>query len=286
MVRLMHHYTAHTSSIMTNSVSMLSLWQVFVPRLAFNHDFLLHGLLAVTALHLNITDPTLEHANAALLHYTKSLALFRPQVGKVTEETAVAIFTYSCLLPLYSFGVKASSLSPIDSISEITEVFSLMRGIRAIVTNRSVWVKASPFKHMLAIVGDNYDCPLPQEIEDSLTLLLSCNKTSTELAYRALFEESIKVLRGTFARAQDPIYNGMIVAPFPLKVPEEFFVTVRERQPMALVILAHYGVVLYQLRGEVWFRGWGSRIVDAVKYSLGEEWNDCMAWPIRALGNV
>jgi hypothetical protein len=54
---------------------------------------------------------------------------------------------------------------------------------------------------------------------------------------------------------------------------------VKERLVMALVILAHYAVVLFRLRDHLW-QSRGGGIKRAVSDRLGDERVDCMEWPM------
>jgi hypothetical protein len=72
----------------------------------------------------------------------------------------------------------------------------------------------------------------------------------------------------------------MVVMPFPIQCPLQFVLKLKEQDPLALVILAHYAVILHWLREEhLWMRGWGKDIVDTVKHTLDKEWLDCIEWP-------
>lgn len=73
----------------------------------------------------------------------------------------------------------------------------------------------------------------------------------------------------------------MTVLPFPIMVPRQFMEKLEDRDPMALVILAHYSVVLYWLRNHIWLRGWGRQLVDAIHLELGSEWHGCLKWAIE-----
>ena len=48
----MHHFTSSTCFQLADSTKEAGLWQITIPKMAFHHPFLLHGLLALAALHL------------------------------------------------------------------------------------------------------------------------------------------------------------------------------------------------------------------------------------------
>jgi hypothetical protein len=327
ILRLTHHYTLCTCKTIADiSLDTLPLWRDVVPGLAFNHDFLLHILLAVTALHLNILHPSTENSNAALQHYTKGLALFRPYLTSITPNNISILFIFSCLLPLYSFGINCTSIRTPETLSEyvnhggplstcgtlmsfrlskyscdieahgsfllraltdskilrIIEILTLLRGVRNIATNGSQLLKSGPMGCLLPpSISDLHPTrALSQDIEATLLLLSIRNLKSTKPSSRDAFAGAIARLRHTFLLERDQPGTTMTIVPFAIWVPDLFVERMRDREPMALVILAHYAVVLHWLRRIIWLQDWGSRIIYAVRDALSEEWTDCMAWPM------
>lgn len=92
---------------------------------------------------------------------------------------------------------------------------------------------------------------------------------------------AIAVLRDTFALAADAPGNANTALLFPIMIPPEIPVKIRDGEPMALAILTHYAVLLHWLDSVVWLKGWGRQVVKAVEAAVGEEWRGCIAWPIR-----
>ena len=79
----------------------------------------------------------------------------------------------------------------------------------------------------------------------------------------------------------------MAVMPFPIQCPLECIERLKEQDPLALAILAHYAVIIHWLREKhLWMRGWGKDIVDVVKDTLSGEWLDCIEWPLGQVQGV
>lgn len=91
---------------------------------------------------------------------------------------------------------------------------------------------------------------------------------------------AIAVLRHTFRLAADAPGNANTALLFPIKIPPEVPVKIRDGEPMALAILTHYAVLLHWLDSVIWLRGWGRQVVNAVEVAVGEEWRGCIAWAI------
>lgn len=96
-------------------------------------------------------------------------------------------------------------------------------------------------------------------------------------------ETAIEHLQGTFDRERMSNGRDNTFANWPVLVPTEYMDLVLKRSPEALVILAHYAVVLQAHRAD-WFIGDGGRyLIDSISRHLGSYWDKWMAWPNSAL---
>lgn len=77
-LKLMHHFTAIAWQILPKGYGRQELWQIELPRLALEHDLLLHQLLAFSAYYLAYSTPdrrtmfliqASQHQNLAILAY-------------------------------------------------------------------------------------------------------------------------------------------------------------------------------------------------------------------------
>lgn len=150
-LELMHHYMTNTKLILTeyqDVPEVLQIWQTEMPKVAFRHDYVMHALLGFSALH----KAQLEVANAPQLHATavdhldKALVIYRSEsVRPTTLENADAKFAFTWIVALFSYAIPPS-LPPIDAI---VELFMLVRGIDAIVSETWFWVSQGPFAPIL-----------------------------------------------------------------------------------------------------------------------------------------
>jgi hypothetical protein len=68
------------------------------------------------------------------------------------------------------------------------------------------------------------------------------------------------------------------------RVSAEFLELLEAREPFALVVLAHYAVILHHLRDCWWMGGWGTRILSQIGNSLDSEWRAFIGWPVDSTG--
>jgi hypothetical protein len=274
--RLMHHFAISTSCSISSSQSGVLLMREMVPALAFEHDFLFSGILAVTALHLAIILPSAVHSAAASKHHSQALTLIRPHLVHVTPDNVSALFSFSILIASYSFGIHETPC--LNPIGEMVDVFTLLRGIGDIVRAGAQWLEQGPFAQQSMLpTPSNRSASLAPKLEAAFSSLSTHNLILiTDPAARAAYSTAIGMLRDTFLLSAENPGAMMTVLPFPILVPPEFMERLRKRESMALVILAYYGLVMFWLRHHIWLRGWGKQIVDAVTHAVGPEWRKCL----------
>jgi len=72
----------------------------------------------------------------------------------------------------------------------------------------------------------------------------------------------------------------------PLPFAESYIRLLNERKPEALIIFAHYCVLLSYCDHAWYFYGVGKRLIAAIWWSLGPEWRPGISWPVAVTGAV
>lgn len=80
-------------------------------------------------------------------------------------------------------------------------------------------------------------------------------------------------------RSCDP---GILDLSWILRIPPEYLDLLQDRKPLALIILAHYCVVMYHLRKRWWMGDWGVRVLQEICDLLGRDRLATIKWPIDA----
>ncbi|KAH6722412.1 hypothetical protein BKA61DRAFT_650949 [Leptodontidium sp. MPI-SDFR-AT-0119] len=288
ILRLIYNYGASTSKSISDSPDCVPIWRDVVPALAFKHDFLLSGVFSVSALHLGLLYPSALHSKVALHHHPTGLESFRRHLLNITSENVTALFAFACLVPVYAFGSRNLSFSALadqinDPLVEIIDLFTLLGGIAIIIEKGNHWLMESEFAPFLrtnpayspsssssysSSPGNGAYAPLPlaPAIEETLTILTTQNNLSTpDARLRASYHSAIKDLRCGILRARERPNAKMVVLPCPIMLKKNEMDEMRKKSPMALVVLAHYGVLLHSLRRDLWMRGWGRDVILAVR---------------------
>lgn len=148
---LMHHYMLHTKYILQKSpdaLDILRVWQESTPAIAFRHEYVLHALLGLTALHKGHLEPERKQKlqTFAVDHFDQAFRLYRENSGPFSADNAEARFVFIWLAAFFSFAVPPSA-PPIDAM---VELLLLIRGVEIIVSSTWQWVSKGPYAPIFA----------------------------------------------------------------------------------------------------------------------------------------
>ena len=286
-LKLMHHYILRGYIDVVGpdptSEDLPSLWRDYAPKLAFDHKYLLHGLLGISALHLGISDPESQYGDALLAshHYNLAIAEFRTQLTTITTDNIEPLFAFSCILILYCFGTWHIARDRSDPITKLIEILSLIQGTGSIVMSGFDRLKASPFNALL-LSSPGVPLPdLPLEIQDVLSKLQSRVSSISDLdLYRDAYSSSLFALQRSFILAMQNPGSNLITVSFAVRITPEFLILATKREPLALAVLANYAALLHTVREHLWFQNWGRQVIHTVEQSLPLEWRDCIDWAV------
>ena len=316
-LELMHHFTAFNSEIMTEHFDIMeTMWQHEMPRIAFNSQYVMHGLLGFSALHLATIQPkrALLLRASATNHLDQALVFYRQERGPATAETANARFTFTWLVAMFAFAIP-SSVAPIDAVIEL---FSLVRGIEVVLQESLIWIIQGPFAPILTrafvenrglsddgsalsmafafqastshstgaecVPGDGLGLPEGMDFGlNHLDFMIGMHSMiPDERRTCMLVLAELKALYAQMLSSQASCGMSMIMC-FPKQDPTHFSLLLKQRHPQALVILAYYTVLLDLLDSRWWVNGWGSRVLRDIVCSLGDEWKSWIEWPVQTV---
>ena len=109
--------------------------------------------------------------------------------------------------------------------------------------------------------------------------------TETQSAY----ELTLSFIGGIQIAVDDgerPEHTFRRIIAFPMFIPKRFIELVEERQPRALVFLAHYFSFLSRLRGIWWVGDAGRREIGAIQEVLESPWVEQLDWPLKKMEEV
>ncbi|OJD15371.1 hypothetical protein AJ78_04376 [Emergomyces pasteurianus Ep9510] len=297
-LELMHHYATTAFVSLADYEVYKSVWQVIVPQQAQSYRFLMHIILAISALHishLRDSDNGKEssYKDLAHTHYDDAVAEFRSTVPQMTKSNSSAVFAFSHLTIYFAFGSSKFSINNgrmEDPIGELLDVFTLLR--TAMETLRSSWdsLADGPLAVLLQrgpeITDRQYLTP---DLSMGLELMEQfCQNDPTiqdsDGNVNESYQTAIRQLWDSFVMAETKRKDWAMILRFPIIFSEEILLSLRRRDPTALVLLAHFCVLLHRAPTRWWAEGWGEQVMVAVVKSLDQRWRHSIAWPMKAIG--
>lgn len=138
-MKLFHHFGTTTANTLVFGVS---IWRDRIMALSFQHDFLMHAILLVSATHLSYLDPVnIINYRASVQHLSKTLHLFRHALSQpVTSHNADALMATAILLYHHAWAnielTQSSSSGESDSDVPLDlsmdPIFTLSSGLRGV----------------------------------------------------------------------------------------------------------------------------------------------------------
>ncbi|CAI7652021.1 unnamed protein product [Penicillium discolor] len=272
------------------------IWRTIVPEEALSHPFLMHGILALSSLHLARTgpDPTRRgsYLNRAVTHQNQALALFREMLGDVNESNAKAMFAFAGIVVIYTFAFPHTpgAQDPWACVDDLYQVLVLTRGVQQVIyapQDFTTFLVDSSFGPILQI--EETQGPMPT---DTIAMLRQLREANKFCAARDPKHE-LQVYEGSIANLEEMLswcYSGMrantIAGKWAIRLKPRFMELLHEREPLALVMLAHYGVLLQYLKHRWCFDEWCVRVSKAVWAILDDQWRPLIQWAMKEILGV
>ncbi|TEA19502.1 Sterol uptake control protein 2 [Colletotrichum sidae] len=301
-LELMHHYTSVSYRTFSHSQQTQKTLQYDVPREALSYPFLLHQLLAFSAYHLAYLQPDCRHAYLmqAAQHQNDAINGMRGTLlGTISSTNCHALFASSIFLTLSAFATYPSyekynaSFSPIDSIIDI---FTLTDGMSAILRASDDDLRKGPIRDLF--IRGPHDAP--SAVEASLEPLYErLPRLSSRLAdlapgdggdrkytvNNAVIALSEAISKVSVNAVSAPV-EFRVVFMWPILVSTDYLDMLRRRHPAALVVMAHYCVIVAMAEPSCWFlNGWARTLVTAISEQLmATPWADLILWPAEVVG--
>lgn len=294
-LELMMHWCTTTYKSMAGNPTSERIWQTTIPQLSLRYTGLRQGILALSALHLASTSTSSRrwrYLETARSYQAQALAgLGIESAEDAPEEEIQATFALCCIMIVFTFGFcqidseTDSDEDQPDVLDEFFEVFQLTRWLVSILVASMERITASELDPLF-----HPEDPLPTMPDMSRLVILSLQRQNNLEVMRDvthetdLYDSAIEHLShalGLLMKGGEP---KVFAFWWSFRIPAEFLELLELRRPCALVVLAHYVVILHNLRSSWWMGDWGNRILQEIGDILDPNWQDLINWPIDATG--
>ena len=283
---LLHHYLKSTYLTLVDRHGADDAWQIGFPQLAQSNPFLMHGILACSALHLAYESTSEKQAYliSARGHQDIAMRLFRKAIEQISESNCNAILAFSHLLVIYSLAEERpdESLLLANTSESHQELLSnwlyFVRNGCLLVCDFWDRIENGP----LAMLAASWEIPImstgtkTSELSSFIRLLShlegvewsqdACSTCRTAALSLEMAFGSADALNQEFT-----IWDAVRV--WPMSVSAEYIQLINQEHPAALVLLAHYCLLLVRLKS-IWYVAEAPyRVLAALMARLDSRWH-------------
>lgn len=312
-VTLLKHFRASTYHTLGRRNESRYLWRNTIVLMSIEYEFLKHGILACSALHLAHLKPSSRRSYhiVAAMHQDLALPLFRSAIEQTTMENCNAILAFSQLLIVLCYASEATDEDLLfvrgkkdsglpdwlriirGSCAMFSAVWSAMEnGILSDIINEGRVI----FDDALPIVLENpvHDAQLKGlihfpwlgnvAISKGLLVLSRLEGERMQTYTSALIALSQAFVMTKAAKEKGVFSIWTAVQIWPARISMDYLEFLRKRDPGALVLLAHYFVLLEPLEDHWFMADFRKRLLMRIWRQLDGELRKWIEWPMKEAG--
>jgi hypothetical protein len=293
---LFENFLTRTYSTLNQDPVQKKVWKETIPEIANSFEFVMHSLLAFSALHLAYLHPEerSHYEFLALIHHQTSIHIAGPILLNVTVENCSALYIFSIVTALITV---ASSPEPGDFLireSGIAPWIEMFRGIRAIMMSSREALLSGPLKLMILNGLQRIQSRESEDLhkakatepltgEQELLILQMQIETSTDPESLGIYAGAIEALRKSYSAYYLHDYNSGTTDAFiwVYYISNEYISLLRNQTQESLCIFAFFCVLLHQKNSPWWCEGSSIYLMTQIESVLNEKHRHWIRWPLE-----
>ncbi|OGE57207.1 hypothetical protein PENARI_c002G08995 [Penicillium arizonense] len=291
-LKLLHHWHTAIALSLAQNEALIEVFQTHVPHKGLNYPFVMHSILAISAIHLSRKSPDSRqrYTEVAIQHHSLALSLCAPLLSHMTSTNCHALFACSLLISSFSFAYQGLNLVfGSTNVNEVIEVFKLVRGTASIVENARPWIEQGDLRLLLKLTRCGQQRQRSKQVHEVHAQLKALfeqqaddGQSQCQDGVREVVLRSIKHLLHVFDACVASENQSPILA-WPAIIDSEYLDLVLIKEPRSLVTLAHYGALLHVMDKAWWMEGWGKILVNLAAEYLDTSVQSEIAWPLAVI---
>lgn len=275
---------------MVRTEAHIELYRNLAITQGISNPFLMHEILAFSAIHLSILRPQRReyyHSLATSLQ-SKALADFNEILSRVDATTCMPVLLFSHLIGLHTFHDIFNVLK--DDFNTFMDglvgCVRLLRGVNLVTqTWRDVLIQ-SELGGIMREADQAHGSEKPSRSEcyplRDLIEAADLSSSSKEVCREALdklqeYFDVENVFPGDLLSTTNIIFAWFVTAS------SQYTDLMDQRRPEALILLAYYAVLLHRRR-KSWVVGdAGQHLLKSITAHLGRRWETWLTWPQNAI---
>ncbi|KAJ5823235.1 hypothetical protein N7447_005575, partial [Penicillium robsamsonii] len=297
-LRLFHHFVTETYRTLADETTDHNrIWQTHLPQWGFSSPSIFHLILALAALHLGYLHPEVrdQYVMQADEHFTFGIRSVSAILSSLDSENCQSIYMSTVLICFVYFahGPKPGEYLVFSETGK-AEWLVLMRGVRSILmsSHDKIFTGVLEIQPDPAIQGVS---PLLQdelrEHQSHIKELRHYIETQTDGNSMGQIDvDALENLLETFEEAyqcRSAGKDGVFLMPFVVgwiyRRPERFIGLLEEKEPLSLIVLAYWCILLKFMRSSWLMIAWDRHVITGIRESLGVEFHPWIEWPVSVI---
>ncbi|RSL44778.1 hypothetical protein CEP54_014546 [Fusarium duplospermum] len=283
-----------------------------MPREGYHSPFVLHGILAMSAVHQAYLRPAKQKMYLQLYNYHSTLGSeqFRSTLEDARPGNWIGLFSFAALVTLHAFTLplRLNDQKLPDPLLNLFEVATLLRGIETMLSPMVPLISRSEFAPFIYGVrlSDSDELSDRQPPHSHYSLDNSHLPSDTLAALEGLrhfFSDQI-------SPHSLPVYQSAVdhmdhlaklialaglnseagtVLGWLFSLPERLLPDIRDRRPEALILVAYFSVFLLSLEKNFWYsQGWAKQVFEQILEQLNHrpQFLEALRWPRRVFSDT
>lgn len=295
-LQLFHNFIISTSQTMTDDGDRNGIWRNHIVQWGMEFPSILHLILALSALHLAYTNPESRerYIQQADDHFTFGVRTVTSVLSQLNADNCQKIYMAAALVCFIYFGHGPQPGEYlIFSDAGAAEWKVLLGGVKTIVVS----YHAKVFSGVLEQKVDEVEPPCLSEsmrtelhehtihVEELRRLVEEEIADETQrVMYEKAINDLLEIMREVYEKRSigDPGVGLMhLLIGWLYRLPDELVGLLERKEPRALVILAHWAVMLKYM-DNVWFmKGWSKHVLEGISGYLQLDYRPWIEWALQ-----
>ncbi|KAF1347404.1 hypothetical protein EJ07DRAFT_142562, partial [Lizonia empirigonia] len=291
---LLRHFESSTIKSMSYGTVPQQAWCVAIPDLVLKHSFVLHGVLAVTALHLSTSleraDARDEYRNLAAAELNAGLVQYINEVRRVTSDNTEALFAFSTAISLFasfqattecenllgSIHLNRSVATPAQTtitraVQTISRGLHTLRGVKVILVPGWAKLRDGPLRSVVQRESWSAAISIAEIHLDKDRRLqgLESMWSNQHRSYHDYFDILRQAWQNLYPSTTGPCFDWTSIFHWPVQCSLEFICLLEQQCIEAWVLLAHYAILQAEVKGLWWLQSSATNIVTTAALIIG-----------------
>lgn len=298
-LELLHFFCTSTASSYHHNPIARRVMSINVPQLGFSHDFVMHGILALAALHLAKTSPERREIciEQAVLHYQTGLKKASLVLPAIDEDNCSALYIFSALTLLYTLA--STTLHSTDNFilvgeAGIAEWIVLSRQSYSIVRVAGEALRAGPLGPIFsagerrAALQDEHTVT-SEGTECLQAIAAHIDETTPDPNHREAYNQTISelikiygVIESLIMQKLPPETSDIFIWPYKLNDP--YLDLLQQPTQEALVILSFFAVLPLRFEHHWFLEDFSTHLISRIYPLIDEDHLSWIQWPLQEIG--